>query len=372
MSSKQEIAFIKHGDFSSINAKVLGILNRNFPDAHIEIIDIFSDLLSKKDVSNLYYCLKEYGIDILLGKRSVSTATYLRTPYIVDKIKKAIPEKLTNKHYTFTFQTQSLFDASIPGIPHFVYTDHTHLASLQYPAYNPHDLPCKELIKLERQVYQNATANFTMSSNISKSMIEDYSCSPEKVSCVYCGANIQVQEDESFTEDRYFHKNILFVGKDWERKGGPLLAEAFKTVLNHHSDATLTVVGCTPDLNLPNCNVVGEISLPNVKEYFKQASIFCLPTKIEPFGIVFLEAMACKLPIVASNIGAIPEFIIEDENGYMVEPNNSQQLARRIIDLISSPEKCKAFGEYGYELFWNRYTWEKTGLRIRKNIEQFL
>lgn len=372
MNSKQKIAFFKHGDFSSINAQVLGILNENFPDSHIEVIDVFSDLVSKKDILNFFHCLKEYGTDIFLGKRSISTATYLRTPYIVNKIEKNILKKLADRQYAFTFQTQSLFNASIPGIPHFVYTDHTHLASLQYPAYDPRDLPCQALIKLEKQVYQNATVNFTMSSNISKSMVEDYSCSPEKISCVYCGANAQVQEDELFTEDRYFYKNILFVGKDWERKGGPLLAEAFKSVLNDHPDATLTIVGCTPDLNLPNCNIVGEVPLLDVKEYFKQASVFCLPTKIEPFGIVFLEAMACKLPVIASNIGAIPEFVIENKNGYMVDPNNSQQLAQRIIELISSPEKCKAFGEYGYNFFWNRYTWEKTGVRIRKSIEQFL
>ncbi|MEL7406189.1 MAG: glycosyltransferase family 4 protein, partial [Cyanobacteria bacterium J06558_2] len=266
----------------------------------------------------------------------------------------------------------SLFDGSIPGIPHFVYTDHTRLACLQYPEFNPRDLPGVKFIELEKQVYQNATLNFTMSSNISQSLIEDYSCSPQQISCVYCGANIQVKKDESFTKDRYKKKNILFVGKKWGRKGGELLAEAFPQVLDSHPDAVLTIVGCTPDLNLPNCNIVGTIPLADVKAYFKQASIFCLPTRIEPFGIVFLEAMACKLPIVASNIGAIPEFVIEGRNGYMIGENDPQQLAQRIIELIDSPEKCETFGEYGHKLLWDRYTWEQTGLRIRKNIEQFL
>ena len=103
-----------------------------------------------------------------------------------------------------------------------------------------------------------------------------------------------------------------------------------------------------------------------------QASVFCVPTTLEPFGIVFLEAMAHKLPVVATNIGAIPDFVVEDRNGYLVEPNNSEQLSEKIIYLISSPIKCKAFGEFGHRLFWERYTWEKTGIRIRENIMRYL
>ena len=372
MHRKQKVAFIKLGDFSHTNASVLKLLTTNFPDFHIEVIDIFSDLLiRKKDVLTLFYCLREYGRDILLRRKTVS-GTFLKTPYVFDKIKGATLNRLANQKYIFTFQTQSLFDSSVPGIPHFVYTDHTHLANLRYRGFNQQNLLAKSWIECEKRIYQNATLNFTMSSNISKSIVEDYSCKPEKISCVYCGANVQATEDERFDENRFSNKNILFVGVDWQRKGGPVLEEAFKTVLSTYRDATLTIVGCTPRLNLPNCNVVGRVLLSDVKKYFMQASIFCLPTTLEPFGIVFLEAMAHRLPVIGSNIGAIPDFISEGKNGYMVEPYNSRQLARRIIELIGSGEKCKAFGEYGHKFFWNRYTWEKTGVRIRENIERFL
>jgi glycosyltransferase involved in cell wall biosynthesis len=370
VNRKQKVAFIKIGSFSHINDSVLQLLTTNFPNFNIEVIDI-SDLISKKDVLTLIFCIKEYGSEILLGKKTIS-GTFLRTPYIFHKIKLAIQNRLANHKYAFTFQTQSIFDSSVLGTPHFVYTDHTHLANLHYPGFNRKNLFTKSWIECEHKIYQNATLNFTMSSNISKSIIEDYSCSPDKVSCVYCGANVQVTQDEILDENRFSCKNILFVGTDWQRKGGPVLVEAFRTVLDTYPDATLTIVGCTPKLDLPNCNVVGRLPLSEVKKYFKQASVFCFPTTLEPFGIVFLEAMAHKLPIIASNIGAIPDFILEGKNGYLVEPNNSRQLSQQIIKLISSQEKSKIFGEYGHQLFWDRYTWEKTGVRIRENIEQFL
>jgi glycosyltransferase involved in cell wall biosynthesis len=372
MQHYQKIAFVKYADFSHTNTKVLEILKTNFPEFQIDVIDIFPDLIGTRDPLNLIFCLKEYGKDILLGKKNLSSITYLRTPYIVNKVRKAIVNKLSKQKYVFTFQTQSLFDASLPGVPHFVYTDHTHLANLQYPGFNPQDIPPQALLEYEKKIYQNSTLNLTMSSNISESMIKDYSCNPQKIACVYCGANTLVKEDEIFEEKRYSNQNILFVGTEWERKGGPVLIEAFKKVLKTYPDASLTIVGCTPQLDVPNCNVVGRIPLAEVKQYFQKASIFCLPTILEPFGIVFLEAMAHKLPIIGSNIGAIPEFLHDDHNGYLVETNNSEQLSQKIIKLIGSPEKCMAFGEYGHQLFWSRYTWKKTGEKIHENIRLFL
>ena len=369
---EQKIALIKHGDFSYINIEIIKILQANFTNFPLEIIDIYTDLVSKKDPKAFTYCLKEFGTDILLQKKKINTATYLKLPYTFTKIKTAIQKRLAEQKYVFTFQTQSLFDASVPGIPHFVYTDNTYLANIKYPGFDFRDLPSKTWLEYEKSIYQNATLNFTMSSNVSQSMIEDYSCNPEKIACVYCGANVQVKQDEIFDDQRFSNQNILFVGVEWERKGGPVLVEAFKKVLKTHPNATLTIVGCQPKLKIPNCNIVGRVPVEDVKQYYQQASVFCLPTTLEPFGIVFLEAMAHKLPIIGSNIGAIPEFIIEGKNGYRVEPNHPQQLSQKIVELISSPEKCKNFGEYGHELFWNRYTWETTGLRICKNIKQFL
>jgi glycosyltransferase involved in cell wall biosynthesis len=370
MHSNQKLAFIKWGEFSHINASVIEMLTKSFPNFHIEVLEL-SDLISKKDVVVLFYCLKEYWGDIFLNRKTISTSCR-RTPYVFNKAKRAILNRLANQKYAFTFQTQSIIDSSLPGIPHFVYTDHTHLANLYYPGFNRQRLFAKSWIECEKKIYQNATLIFTRSSNISKSMIDDYSCSPDKVVCVYCGSNVPVTKDEVLDEHRFSNKNILFVGRDWQRKGGPVLVEAFRIVLGTYPDATLTIVGCTPKLDIPNCNVVGSVPLSDVKKYYMQASVFCLPTTLEPFGNVLIEAMAHKLPVIATGIGAIPDFILEGKNGYLVEPNNSQQLSQRIIELISSPGKCKAFGEYGHNLYWDRYTWEKTGVRIRENIEQFL
>ena len=87
--------------------------------------------------------------------------------------------------------------------------------------------------------------------------------------------------------------------------------------------------------------------IEEVKKYFNQAAVFCMPTNIEPFGIVFIEAMSMKLPVIGTSIGAIPDFIKNGVNGYMVEPGNSEKLADHLIELLGDPSKCKNFGEEG-------------------------
>ena len=74
---------------------------------------------------------------------------------------------------------------------------------------------------------------------------------------------------------------------------------------------------------------------------------------------------------MATNIGAIPDFVIPGENGYLVEPYEVEVLASRLAELIGHPDKCRVFGDKGYALACDRYTWSQTGARIRENIENY-
>lgn len=366
----KKAAFIRYGSFSHINDSIEGELKSNFPDVTFDDFDLVPAKYSMDTVWSLFHALIEYGNEILLGPKKLVT-TYNRTAYFFNKRRETILRLLSREKYLFTFQTQALFDASIPGTPHFLYTDHTHLENLRYPGFDKR-LLVEKWTKFERQAYYKASLIFTMSSNISGSLIHDYGCDPSKVVCVYGGSNVIISEEAHPDPGRYKRKNILFVGLDWERKGGPVLVEAFRQVLKVYPDATLTIVGCNPEVNMPNCQVPGKIDLNEVKMYLNNASVFCLPSRIEPFGIAFLEAMAHKLPVVATRIGSIPDFIHEDLNGYLVEPDKPEQLASALINLLGNEDKMQNFGEYGYRLFQERYTWEKTGRSISDKIKSVL
>lgn len=370
---EKKIAFIKIGHFSGTNQSVESQLIEHFQEFEVEVIDIMDLIRARIDIIliNIFFIIKEYGYDIFLGKKKFSQCFFITT-YIFKKIKTLVSKRISNNKYIFSFQTQSLFDASIDDLPHFVYTDHTVLANLYYSNIDQKKvLFSKQWIELEKKIYQNATYNFTMSTNISKSMMEQYSCKPDKIICVYVGTNLK-NTNEILQNKNYENKNILFVGRNWIRKGGPELIEAFKLVLEKHPDATLTIVGCSPNIKISNCFVLGSISNEELKKIFLKASIFCLPTKIEPFGIVLIEAMAYKIPVVTSYGGARSDFILDGENGYLVDPNNIKQLANALIELIENSKKCKIFGEKGYQIFCERYTWEKVGIKFNQYIKSII
>lgn len=370
-SAAAGFAFVKMGDFSHTNAHVLQQLEARFPRLNAQVIDVGEmHVVGKADLVPLALSvIKDYGLPPFLSARRFRRHIP-KSVYYFRRARQALLRQLAGKANGFTFQTQSMFDASVPGTPHFIYTDHTHLENLKYPAWTASTSLSRTWAELERSAFHNASMVFTMSENISHSLVEEYGCPREKVACVYAGSNVSAEAAEPIDSARFRARNILFVGIEWERKGGPVLLEAFRRVRRAHPDATLTIVGCSPGVSQPGVEVVGLLPLAEVARYYRSASIFCLPTLNEPFGLVLLEAFSYGLPIVATRIGAIPEIVEDGESGYLVTPQSADELADRLIMLLGDPARCEHFGERGRQRVRERYSWGETGRRIAAHIER--
>jgi glycosyltransferase involved in cell wall biosynthesis len=364
-------AFIKIGEFSHINHQVLAQLQGRFPHLKPTVIDL-RDLrvVRKRDVPGLVVSVaSEFSPSACLSTKKVRWHMH-KTSYMFRRNRAALLQRLRDTNFAFTFQTQAMFDASLPGIPHFIYTDHTHLENRNYPvpeAATPLSLTWAEV---ERGAYQNARMVFTMSRNISRSLISEYGCSPQRVRCVYAGSNVGAEVSGNIDNNRFRAKNILFVGVEWERKGGPVLLEAFRLLRREHPEARLTIVGCSPPISEPGVHIEGRVPLTEVPKYYRSASVFCLPTLNEPFGVVFLEAASFGLPVVATRIGAIPEIVMDGKSGYLVEPQNAAELATRLGDLLRDPRRAEQFGAYGREWVSRRYSWDEAGHRLSSHIKR--
>ncbi len=149
----------------------------------------------------------------------------------------------------------------------------------------------------------------------------------------------------NYTSDQRDENLILFVGRDYFRKGLFTLIKALPLVLEEIPSARVLVIG--PEYlhsrlvarflsrNLP-IEFINGLSPNDVREYFYRANVFVLPSEIEASGIVLLEAMAAGLPIVATNVGGIPEIISHGINGLLVERGDSKQLAASIVASLRS------------------------------------
>jgi glycosyltransferase involved in cell wall biosynthesis len=252
-----------------------------------------------------------------------------------------------------------------------VYTDHTHLANLAYPSFDRTQLASPKWIELEREIYENATLTFVMGSHVERSLIADYGLAPGRIHCVYAGSNID-PAPVTLQNDGFRNGVVLFVGTEWKRKGGPMVLAAFEQVRQRIPNARLIIVGCEPDVRGSGVEVRGRVARDEVKKLLRRASVFCLPTRVEPFGIACIEAAQHGLPVVATRIGAIPDIVLHEMSGLLVEPDDSADIAMAVCDLLDDPERCRRYGECGRAHVLERFTWNSTGEKIAAAIRQRL
>lgn len=147
-------------------------------------------------------------------------------------------------------------------------------------------------------------------------------------------------------------KNLLFIGRDYSRKGGELAIRAFLSLCKRYEDMKMTYVGKIDDIALKreaeSTKRFEHHENPSDTELFRHiypsASIFVLPTKREAFGISILEAMSFGLPVIATRLPAIQELVKEDFNGFTVE-GGYEEFKERIEVLLSSERLRSKMGD---------------------------
>lgn len=367
---KRYALFSYFGSFSHINAAVRHQLDKSFPDLEIISVDLAEEFEPSLFRPSVYIgaaqAISMYGRSVLshqVGFRS----SIGRTPAHFRAITRYLQTRIGWRYseLAFTFQTQALHDGSLPAVPHFLYTDHTHLANLAYPAFKKRRL-LNAYLPMEQALYRHSDAVFVMSRNIERSLVEQYGIPPTKIHNVLAGPNVKTL-DAPTDVSRYARKRILFNGVEWERKGGWELLRAFQTVRSYHPQATLTIIGSSLGTRFEGVTFWGRVPIETIGQHLCEASLFCMPTRIEPFGIAFLEAMHHGLPIVATNVGALPDFVSQGVNGYLVDSGNSQALAARLVELLDDPHIMRQFGMASLKLA-QPYDWNRVGQRIEKVV----
>jgi glycosyltransferase involved in cell wall biosynthesis len=110
---------------------------------------------------------------------------------------------------------------------------------------------------------------------------------------------------------------------------------------------------------------VGRVPHEDVPRLMQQFDIFVMPSVCrEAFGVAAIEASSCELPIVASNVGGVPEAVLDSETGILVDPLNPVALAEACIELIDHPSLRCAMGKAGRQFVLDRFRAEDTGAKM--------
>jgi len=177
---------------------------------------------------------------------------------------------------------------------------------------------------------------------------------------------------------------LLYLGKDWERKGGPLAVEVAAQIRNAGNKVRLHVVGCRPEL--------GEAAGPGgfvtvhgllyqsdpeqsaqLAELFLRSHFLIVPTLAECFGIVFAEAQAFGLPPISRAVHAVPSIIRDGETGLLFRRDApAADYTQRILALLSDPEAYRVMAQNARQWFEARLTWDRTAEAILSAIRTHL
>jgi len=219
----------------------------------------------------------------------------------------------------------------------------------------------------ERAVYQNAAFVFPSSEFVKTSLVKDYGIEPDRVVPVGSAPNLKATE---LIERDYQARSIVFVGYEFERKGGLVLLDAFRRVLKVFPDAQLWIVGPRRlDCVLPQgTQLLGPLKAAELSSVYRRASIFVMPSLFEPFGIAPLEAMDHRLPCIGSDRCAIPEIITHGETGFVSPAGDPERLAYYILYLFSRPDLMQQMGAAGHAKVQRQFTWPAVARKIDEKL----
>jgi starch synthase len=244
---------------------------------------------------------------------------------------------------------------------------------------------------MERTAVLDADAVIAVSQGTRTDILRAYpEIDPAKIHVIYNGIDLAEYQKTTATDALVKYgvnptePYVLFVGRITRQKGVTHLVEAIA-----HLPAETQVVLCagapdTPEIaaemrekveaaRATHPNVVWiekMVTKPEAIELYSNCAVFCCPSVYEPFGIINLEAMACRAPVVASATGGILEVVVDEETGYLVPfeqdpvttfPSNAPQFARdlaaKIAALLDDPAKAKRFGEAGRRRVEETFAW---------------
>lgn len=224
-----------------------------------------------------------------------------------------------------------------------------------------------KLINKQNEFYFQSNVHcLTMSKWLYNYYIENMNIPANRVHYVGGGINIDITKIDTSKKSG---NKFLFVGKDFERKNGPLVIEAFKKIHKNNPKYEIYIAGPSNlKVNYDGIYNLGLLKFEELIKYFNLCDVFVMPSLFEGFGLVFCEALAYGLPCIGNNCFEMPYFIKDGENGYILKNQDSNELANLMIQAIENLEMRKFVMNNSQE-YIKEYSWDSVIDRIVNVIE---
>lgn len=288
-----------------------------------------------------------------------------------------VRQGLSDTHCDVTFfNTQvpaALAGKVVRGCPYVLCTD---ITPLQYDRLSDHYKQPKRNGVIEqykhrvnRSLMQQAAHLVPWSTWVKQSLIRDYGVQAERITVVPPGVELNRWRPAASVEQRG-PLRILFVGGDFQRKGGDTLLEAFHRLPAGAAELILvTRSAVKPGDGIIVRNDLQANSLELIALY-QSCHLFALPTRAEAFGIALLEASATGLPVVATSVGGVTDIVRDGETGLLVEPDNVEQLTAALQLLLENPTRRQQMGQQARRHVEHSFDADKNAAKILRILEE--
>jgi glycosyltransferase involved in cell wall biosynthesis len=229
----------------------------------------------------------------------------------------------------------------------------------------------------EKKLMNRSDALIAVSKYTVNELTELYGISENKIHVIYNGVDIErfkprpnrteLRKEFGLDEDK---KIVLFVGRLYHRKGLDTLLTSVPPVLKEFSNVQFVISGTgfkekeeslkklAKELEIEDhVTFLGYVPDEKLPDLYSTSDIFVLPAIYENFPFAILEAQSTALPVISTNVGGIPEFLVDNENGFVIEPRDPEQLTQKVLALLQNPKRATEMGKRGRELIEENLDW---------------
>jgi glycosyltransferase involved in cell wall biosynthesis len=217
-------------------------------------------------------------------------------------------------------------------------------------------------VAAQAQCYEAALACCAMSQATADSISADYGIDADKIHVVWAGRNFEPRPiSRDWSRPRFF-----FMGYDWERKNGRLVLQAFSRLKARVPDARLAVAGDHPRIDMEGVAAHGAVDFSDpsrrahAESLFESATCFVMPSRFEPFGIVYVEAAAAGVPSIGTLVGGARDAV--GEGGLLVDPTDENALVDAMATMCN-PDRASAMGAAALKRA-HLFTWKAVAQRM--------
>lgn len=223
--------------------------------------------------------------------------------------------------------------------------------------------------KYTRVSYDCMNLIFTQNEWTRRSVIERFGLPEDKVYNVRFGINVEPYRGEKdYKEDL-----LLIVLREYNHyvKGLDMIVEALPMIRNEYPEVRLAVVGNNAYEGIEGVDCYVGYPREKTKELFKRATLYVMPSRNEPNGITYLEALANKTPFVALNRYAASEFSGNGDWSFLCDTDTPQAVATVVCEALADKHRLYEMGKRGQQFVMENYNWDNTVATMIKLMDEY-